>query len=192
MARRFDTIRTDRLLLRRWREADREPYAAMNADPEVMRYFPAVQDRATSDDSIDRMEALFDRQGFGLWVLELAGTGDFLGFTGLNPMPPGVPGAGGMEVGWRLACRAWHHGYATEAATAAVGVAFDGVGLDELWSMTAVLNTPSQAVMRRIGMTQYAHFEHPRIEPGHRLRPHVVFRLPRPQAGDGPAPPRSE
>jgi RimJ/RimL family protein N-acetyltransferase len=87
-----------------------------------------------------------------------------------------------MEVGWRLAPRAWHHGYATEAATAAVDVAFNGVGLDELWSMTAVLNEPSQAVMRRIGMTPYARFEHPRIPPGHRLRPHVAFRMPRPAA----------
>ena len=184
MAGRFDTLRTDRLLMRRWREADRDPHAAMNADPEVMRYFPAVADRAASDASIGRMEALFDRQGFGLWALELAETGEFLGFTGLNPMPYGVPGAGGMEVGWRLARRAWHCGYATEAATAAVGVAFDGAGLDELWSMTAVLNTPSQAVMRRIGMTWYADFEHPRIERGHRLRPHVVFRLQRPRAGE--------
>jgi RimJ/RimL family protein N-acetyltransferase len=177
---RFDSIRTERLLMRRWREADRDPYAAMNADPVVMRYFPAVLDRAASDASIDRMEALFDRQGFGLWALELTETGEFLGFTGLNPMPRGVPGAGGMEVGWRLARHAWHHGYATEAGTAALGVAFHGAGLAEIWSMTAVLNEPSQAVMRRLGMTLHTHFEHPRIEPGHPLRPHVVFRAPRP------------
>src|ERR1700745_1910799 len=146
MARRFDTIRTERLLMRRWREADRDPYAAMNADPEVMRYFPAHlrPDRAGSDAGIDRMETLFDRQGFGLWALELAGTGEFLGFGGLNPLPDSGPGAGGTEVGAGVACRAWHHGYATEAAAAAVGVAFDGVALDELWSLTAVLNTPSQ------------------------------------------------
>ena len=187
MAERFDTIRTERLLMRRWREADREPYASMNADPVVMRYFPGTADRAASDFSIDRMEVLFDQQGFGLWVLELAETGGFLGFTGLNPMPQGVPGAGGMEVGWRLAQHAWHHGYATEAAIAAVGVAFDGIGLDELWSMTAVLNTPSQAVMRRIGMTPHAYFEHPRIERGHRLRPHVAYRMERPLAAGGPA-----
>ena len=179
MGGRFDTVRTERLVMRRWREADREPHAAMNADPEVMRFFPAVQDRAVSDESVDRMEALFELRGFGLWALELAESGEFLGFTGLNPMPEGVPGAGGMEVGWRLARHAWHHGYATEAANAAVDVAFDGVGLDELWSMTAVLNEPSQAVMRRIGMTWHAHFEHPRILPGHRLRPHVAFRLAR-------------
>ena len=174
---RYDLVRTDRLVMRRWLESDRAPCAAMNADPEVMRYFPATLDRAASDAGVDRIEELFGQQGFGLWALEIAETAEFIGFTGLNPMPAGVPGAGGTEVGWRLVRRAWHQGYATEAAAAAVEVAFDGVGLTELWSMTAVLNEPSQAVMRRLGMTLYAHFEHPRIDVGHPLRPHVVYRL---------------
>jgi RimJ/RimL family protein N-acetyltransferase len=186
---RFDSIRTERLLMRRWRDSDRGPFAAMNADPEVMRYFPETLDRAASDAYLDRIEVLFQRQGIGLWALEQAATGRFLGFTGLNPMPPGVPGAGGMEVGWRLAAHAWHQGFATEAASAALDVAFRGAGLAEIWSMTAVLNEPSQAVMRRLGMTLYGHFEHPRVEPGHRLRPHVVYRIARPATGPahGPA-----
>jgi RimJ/RimL family protein N-acetyltransferase len=187
VAPRFDTIRTARLVLRRWRDADRGPFAAMNADPEVMRYFPALLDRAASDASVDRIEGLLDRQGFGLWALEVAGTGEFIGFTGLNPMPAGVPGAGGMEVGWRLARHAWHHGYATEAAAAAVETGFNGAGLDEIWSMTAVVNEPSQAVMRRLGMTPHARFGHPGIEPGHPLRPHIVYRLARPGSPAGPA-----
>jgi RimJ/RimL family protein N-acetyltransferase len=182
---RFDSIRTERLLMRRWRESDRGPFAAMNADPEVMRYFPETLNRAASDAYMDRIEALIQRQGFGLWALELAETGRFLGFTGLNPMPPGVPGAGGMEVGWRLASHAWHQGFATEAATAALDVAFRGAGLAEVWSMTAVLNEPSQAVMRRLGMTLYRHFEHPRIAAGHPVRPHVVYRIARPATGSG-------
>ncbi|MGI8447461.1 MAG: GNAT family N-acetyltransferase [Streptosporangiaceae bacterium] len=191
MPRRFDVIRTERLLMRRWREDDREPFAALNADPEVMRYFPAPLDRAASDAMMDRIEDLFGRQGFGLWALEVAGpelasTGEFIGFTGLNPMPPGVPGAGGMEVGWRLARQAWHHGYATEAAVAAAGVAFGGAGLAEIWSMTAVANEPSQAVMRRLGMSLHAGFDHPAVEAGHPLRPHVAYRLARPSQSDGP------
>ena len=84
--------------MRRWRDRDRAPFAAMNADPEVMRYFPALLDRAGSDAIIDRLESLFDTQGFGLWALEVADSADFIGFTGLNPMPDGVPGAGGMEA----------------------------------------------------------------------------------------------
>lgn len=177
--RRFDTLRTERLVMRRWRETDRNPYAALNADPEVMRYFPATLDRAASDASIDRMEALFRRQGFGLWALEVASTAEFIGFTGLNPMPDGIPGAGGMEIGWRLARHAWHHGYATEAATAGVHLAFSEIGLDQIWSITAVLNEPSRAVMRRLGMTQYGLFEHPALPAGHRLRPHVAYELGR-------------
>lgn len=187
MARRFDMIRTARLVMRRWRDTDREPFAALNADPVVMKYFPAVLDRAASDALADRIEDLFARQGFGLWALEVASTGQFIGFTGLNPMPGGVPGAGGTEVGWRLARSAWHQGYATEAARAAVEVAFGGVGLPEIWSMTAVRNEPSQAVMRRLGMTPFAYFDHPAIEAGHVLRPHVVYRLRRPSAGEAEA-----
>lgn len=180
---RYDRIRTDRLIMRRWQESDQEPFAALNGDAETMRYFPSTMDRAASDALISRIEGLFDQQGFGLWALELAETGEFIGFTGLNPMPDGVPGAGGMEVGWRLARPAWHHGYATEAATAAVGVAFEGVGLAEIWSMTAVLNEPSQAVMRRLGLTQYAFFDHPRVPVGSPVRRHVAYRLARPEAG---------
>ena len=88
--------------MRRWQDSDRAPFAALDGHPETMQYFPETLDRAASDPMIDRIEARFDQQGFGLWALETAETGEFIGFTGLNPMPAGVPGAGGMEVGWRL------------------------------------------------------------------------------------------
>lgn len=107
---RFDSLRTDRLVMRRWQDGDREPFAALNADPHTMRFFPSTLDRAASDAMIDRLEERFEAQGFGLWALETVHTGQFIGFTGLNPMPDDVPGAGGMEVGWRLARAAWHHG----------------------------------------------------------------------------------
>jgi RimJ/RimL family protein N-acetyltransferase len=162
--------------MRRWRESDRAAFAALNADPETMRYFPEVLDRAVSDAFVDRIESRFGELGYGLWALEVRATGEFIGFTGLDPLPDDVPGAGGIEVGWRLARHAWHHGYATEAAKAAVSVAF-GVGLPEVWSMTAVLNEPSQAVMRRLGMTQAATFDHPRIPKDHPLNPHVTYHL---------------
>jgi RimJ/RimL family protein N-acetyltransferase len=174
-SQRFDTIRTERLLMRRWRESDREPFAALNGDAETLKYFPGTLDRAASDAMIDRIEAGFDERGYGLWALEVAGSGQFIGFTGLSPMPDGVPGADGVEVGWRLARPAWHHGYATEAARAALTVAFDGVSLNEVWSMTAVLNEPSQAVMRRLGLTEVARFDHPHIPDGSPLRAHVTY-----------------
>ena len=175
MTLRFDTIRTDRLLMRRWRDTDREPFAAMNADPETMRYFPATLDRAASDAMVDLLEQRFDERGYGLWAMELTATGEFIGFTGLNPMPDDVLGRPGVEVGWRLARHAWHHGYATEAAAAALDVAFSRLGLPEIWSFTSVLNEPSQAVMRRIGLTESFRFEHPRIPRGDPLRPHVMY-----------------
>ena len=135
-------------------------------------------DRAASDAFADLIEERFADQGFGLWALEIAETGQFIGFTGLNPMPDGVPGAGGIEVGWRLARHAWHHGYATEAARAALDVAFNGVGLAEIWSMTAVLNEPSQAVMRRIGLTEYTQVRASAFPAGSPLRPHVAYHWP--------------
>ncbi|MCG2806352.1 GNAT family N-acetyltransferase [Propionicimonas sp.] len=173
-------IQTERLLMRRWRDSDRAPFAALNADPEVMRYFPAPLDRGGSDQLIDRIEDRFDQQGFGLWALEVLESGEFIGFTGLNPMPAGVPGAGDQEVGWRLDRHAWHQGYATEAARAALDVGLDQLGLPVIWSMTAVINLPSQAVMQRLGMVRHGLFDHPKIELGRALRPHVAYRIGQP------------
>lgn len=174
---RFDELVTERLLMRRWRDSDREPFAAMNADPEVMRHFPHLQPREESDASVDRFEQRFVEQGFGLWALELRETGEFLGFTGLNPMPDGIPGEGGMEVGWRLARPAWGNGYATEAGRAALDLAFGPLGFGEIWSITAVTNVPSQAVMRRLGLSEHAFFDHPRVPEGNHSRPHVAYRI---------------
>lgn len=179
--RRFDVVTTDRLVMRRWRQTDREPFAELNGDPETLAFFPATLSRAESDALVDRTEAGFEERGYGLWALEVAGTGEFIGFAGLAPMPADIPGGpGGTEIGWRLARNAWHHGYATEAARAALGVAFDGVGLREIWSYTSLRNAPSQAVMRRIGMTESARFPHPRVPDGHPLKPHVAYHLARP------------
>jgi RimJ/RimL family protein N-acetyltransferase len=170
-------IRTARLLMRRWRQADLEPFAAMNADPEVMRFFPAPLDRVASDATVDRFERQFEQHGWGAWALERLDTGDFIGFTGLHPLPEGVPGAGEPEVGWRLATHAWHQGYATEAALAALQVA-STLEMPTVWSVTAVINEPSQAVMRRIGLVRHGLFEHPRVPEGSPVRPHVAYRTP--------------
>lgn len=175
---RFDELTTPRLRMRRWREADRDPFAALNADPEVMQHFPALLDRAASDAFVDRIEDRFASPGFGLWALERSTDQAFLGFAGLHPMPDGTPGAGGMEVGWRLARTAWGDGYATEAATAALRVAFGPVGLTRVWSMTAVGNARSQAVMRRLGLVEHARFRHPALPIDHPLADHVAFWSP--------------
>jgi RimJ/RimL family protein N-acetyltransferase len=175
---RFDELLTPRLRMRRWQPADRAPFAAMNADPEVMRHFPAVQDRARSDALVDLFEARFETQGYGLWALERRDDHVFLGFTGLNPMPPGTPGAGGMEVGWRLARHAWGAGYATEAGTEALRVGLGPVGLPAVWSITAVSNVRSQAVMRRLGLVEHSRYRHPGLPEDHPLSEHVAYRSP--------------
>ncbi|SDT31628.1 Protein N-acetyltransferase, RimJ/RimL family [Friedmanniella luteola] len=175
---RFDELVTPRLRMRRWREADREPFAAMNADPAVMLHFPAPLDRAASDALVDRIEERFTTQGFGLWALERRDDQAFLGFAGLNPMPDGTPGAGGMEVGWRLARAAWGHGYATEAGAEALRVAFGPVGLTTVWSITAVGNVRSQAVMRRLGLVEHSRYQHPTLPAAHPLADHVAFWSP--------------
>ncbi|MFC0006336.1 GNAT family N-acetyltransferase [Micromonospora siamensis] len=171
--------RTERLVLRRWRPEDRAPFAAMNADPAVMEHFPATMTAAESDALVDRIEAGFDEHGFGLWALEIADTGRFIGFTGLS-----VPGfrahfTPAVEVGWRLCRSSWGHGYASEAAARALRFAFDDAGLAEVVSFTSTTNLRSQAVMRRIGMTHDPadDFDHPRLAEGHPLRRHLLFRV---------------
>lgn len=166
--------------MRCWREDDLEPFAAMNADPDVTRYLPAPLTRKESDTLVEQIEGRLASDGFGLWGLEVAATGEFIGFTGLNPMPPGVPGAGGKEVGWRLKRSAWGHGYATEAGRAALSFAFAQVRLDEVWSLTAAVNEPSVAVMRRLGMTCADTADHPGVPEDSPLRPHVFYRVKAP------------
>ena len=175
-------LETPRLILRRWRSSDREPYAAMNADPEVMRYFPAVLDRERSDLSADRIDAGFDLHGHGRWAMERRDTGEFIGFTGVGPMPEGVPGSDGMEIGWRVAHAHWRQGFALEAATAALDAAFapDAVpALQEVNSITAVINEPSRGVMRRLGMRHVDDFAHPVVPEGSPIRAHVRYVLTR-------------
>jgi RimJ/RimL family protein N-acetyltransferase len=170
---------TERLRLRAWRAPDYEPFAALNADPKVMRYFPSVQGRAESDAFAERIESRMAELGYGLWALEPIATGSFIGFTGLNPMPADVPGAGGIEVGWRLAASAWGHGYATEAGRAALAVAFDQAAYDEVWSITATVNTPSRAVMERLGLRHVATQKHPALDPASPISEHVFYRITR-------------
>lgn len=177
----FDRVETARLVLRRWTDADREPFAAMNADAEVMRYFPAPMSRAESDAFVDRIEAGFDRLGFGLWALERRDDGAFLGFTGLAVVRPDLPFAPATEVGWRLAQSAWGQGFATEAARAALRVGFES-GHAEIVSFTADINAPSRRVMERLGMRRDPadDFDHPALPDGSPLRRHVLYRQARP------------
>ena len=174
-----EPLRTDRLVLRRWRHSDREPFAAMNADPEVMEHFPTTLSRAESDALVDRLDACCGELGYGFWALEVAETGQFIGFTGLSVPRFEAHFTPAVEIGWRLATFAWGHGYASEAARRALRFAFQDLGLPEVVSFTTGTNRRSQAVMKRIGMTNDPadDFDHPWIEEGHPLRRHVLWRM---------------
>lgn len=173
-------LRTERLLLRSWRDDDRAPWAALNADPEVRRWFPDVLDRAAADAELDRHSAALEARGWGLWAVEVVGPDEdrvpFIGFVGLAPAPPSV--LEGVEIGWRLARSAWGRGYAPEAAAVVLDHAFGPLGLDEVVSFTAVGNTKSRRVMEKLGMTRDPadDFDHPNVPEGHPLRRHVLYR----------------
>jgi RimJ/RimL family protein N-acetyltransferase len=164
-------IRTERLLMRRWRDEDRAPFTAMNADPTVMRYYPRTMTREESDAFVDRIEARFDEHGYGLWAVELDGA--FTGYVGLAWHVFEEGGQEELEVGWRLAEEFWGKGIATEAGRAALAI-----GLQHeptVVSVTAEINEPSQRVMQRIGMRRQGRFEHIRVDVGNPLRAHVRY-----------------
>lgn len=164
-------IRTDRLLMRRWRDDDRAPFAAMNADPRVMEHFPGLMTREESDAFVDRIVAHFDRHGYGLWILE-DDTG-FLGYTGLSWATFDAEFNPSLEVGWRLVPSAWGKGYASEAGTEALR---RGLQVEErITSFTAVTNERSWRVMERIGMRRDSEFDHPRVPSASPIRRHVLY-----------------
>ena len=172
-------LRTDRLLLRGWSNADRDVFAELNTDPVVMEHFPSTLTRAESDAFVDRIEAGFEDHGFGLWAVEVTATGQFIGFTGLSvprfrvAWMDGRPQQPVVEVGWRLKRSAWGHGYASEAARAVLDLGFEDLGLREIVSFTTVTNVRSQAVMERIGMTRLTEYRHP--IPGQESLPSVAY-----------------
>ena len=175
-------IKTPRLLLRQWTARDLPAFAAMNADSRVMEYFPKLLSPAESNAMAARIADHFDRHGFGLWAVEVAGVADFVGFVGLNIPSFQAHFTPCVEIGWRLAYEHWGRGYATEAAQAAIDFGFTNPVLNEIVALTAPTNHRSRRVIERLGMTHSPvdDFEHPNLPEGHPLRPHVLYRLPCP------------
>lgn len=178
-------IETERLILRTWQTKDYLPFAQLNADPEVMRYFPEVLTRAESDDIIDECKKRTKNDGFCFMAVELKVTGEFVGMVGLNKprfeFPKHVKiDVPCVEIGWRLAKLHWHKGYATEAARAVLAYGFDTLGLDEIVSFTSVQNIPSIKVMERIDMNNTGQqFLHPNLPKEHELAAHVLYKISR-------------
>jgi RimJ/RimL family protein N-acetyltransferase len=175
----MQVLRTSRLVLRGWRDADRDAMAALNADPEVMRHFPSTLDRQQSDAFVDRHLALLEERGWGLWAVEVPGVAHCIGFVGLSEATFAADFTPALEVGWRLAREHWGRGYAPEGAAAALDFAFDALHNDEIVSFTAVGNDKSRRVMEKLGFSRDPadDFDHPNVPEGDPLRRHVVYRL---------------
>jgi len=181
VAQTVDLIEFDtrRLRLRQWRAADRSPFAALNADPLVMAFFPAPLTRAESDAMADRCESHLAERGWGFWAVETLGQApEFIGFVGLNTPSAALPFSPCVEVGWRLAVPFWGKGFALEAARGALQVGFATLGLADIVSFTTVGNRRSRALMERLQMQEAPHtFEHPAVPAASGLREHCLYRL---------------
>lgn len=171
---------TRRLRLVPWHPDHLAPFAALNADPEVMRHFPSTQTVEQTQASIDLWMGQFAQQGWSNWAVELKATGEFIGFIGLSVPRRVLPCSPCVEIGWRLARAHWGQGLASEGARACLQVGFEQLGLPEVVSFTALGNTRSRAVMERIGMRNTRQdFEHPGVPEGHPLRMHCLYRITR-------------
>lgn len=179
-------LTTPRLRLRPWRPEDLPQFAAMNADPRVMEYFPRVLTSEESERQAAAIAEHVEKHGFGFWAVEVIGVADFAGFVGISTPTFEAHFTPCVEIGWRLAFEHWGHGYATEAARAALDCGFRRFGLEEIVAFTVPANRRSIRVMERLGMTRSPaeDFDHPRLPAGHPLRPHILYRLkPVPHSG---------
>ncbi len=169
------TLETPRLLLRQWKESDREIFAALSAHPVVMEHFPSLLTREQSDAFVDKAQKGINEKGWGIWAVELKATGEYIGMVGLQPVADFLPFAPAVEVLWRLHYPFWGQGYATEAAKAAILFAFDTLGEDHVVAITALNNTRSEAVMKRLGMEYHGIFDHPLLPDNHPSKPHHLY-----------------
>lgn len=171
---------TDRLKLRQWRDSDLPVFAQLNADPEVMKYFPALLSEEESNSLAREIKSRISKNGWGFWALEKLDTGEFIGFTGLNEPSYEIPVTPCIEIGWRLARQHWGQGYATEAAKACLAITFNTLHLTEVYSFTSLPNLKSRTVMERIGMINTnRNFEHPMVPLENPLREHCLYVITR-------------
>lgn len=177
-------METERLILRQWKDDDLRPYAQLNADPKVMKYFPAVLSKQESDVQAGFFRQFISEKGWGFWAVELKETGQFIGFVGLlsNDESSGLPNTPSIEIGWRLSSEFWGFGYATEAAQKALEFAFKTLLAPSIYSFTALQNEASQRVMQKLGMENTNQdFNHPKLPTGHWLERHCLFNITKQQ-----------
>lgn len=171
-------LKTERLLLRQWKEEDYKPFAKLNADPDVMEYYPSTLSETKSNAMADWIKTLIKENSWGFWATELIETKQFIGFVGLNNPAYDLPVTPCIEIGWRLAKEYWGKGYATEAGRAVLTFTFEGLGLKDVYSFTSIDNQKSVAVMERLGLKNMNNnFEHPILPEGDPLSEHVLYKI---------------
>ncbi|MCK6263735.1 GNAT family N-acetyltransferase [Vibrio sp. ZSDE26] len=183
-------METERLILRQWGEEDFAPYAALNADPTVMRYFPSTLTKQESDEQAMQIHGLIADRGWGFWAVELKSTGEFIGFVGLHSQDEnsGIPNAPFVEIGWRIASQHWGKGYAPEAAKKALEFGFEHLNAPAIYAFTTLTNDPSQIVMRKVGLSNVdQNFLHPKLPQGHELQQHCLYKITKDQWLAGPS-----
>lgn len=171
-------IKTKRLILRPWKKEDFALFAEMNKDPRVREYFPTLLTREESDEQAAKFQKHIQETGWGIWAAEVPGIADFIGFIGIQPVKF-APFTSSVEIGWRLAHQFWGRGYAPEGAEAALEFGFERLNLPEIIAFTPTQNVRSMKVMEKIGMKRdnQLDFDHPAVEAGHPLKPHVLYRI---------------
>ncbi len=179
MGRKLKPVQTQRLILRQWRDDDLKGFIELCGDTEVMRFFPTTLTAEQSAKALQQCRAHIDRQGYGPWAVERRDTDEFIGMVGLFDIESGFDFAPCVEVLWRLQRSTWGRGYATEAAKAAISFGFEQAGLNRIIAMTAVVNTPSEAVMRKLSMQKVGQFQHPKLGADHSLSEHVLYQIER-------------
>ena len=170
---------TEHLYLRQWKQSDREPFAKINADPQVMEFFPSILTRVESDALADCFQLEMEKQGWGLWAVESKATKKFIGFVGLKNLSDDFPFSPGVEIAWRLAFSEWGKGLAFEAANEILRIGFHTLGLKEIFSFTTQANLRSKTLMERLGMKEFGTFDHPKLKDEHPLKRHSLYRLAR-------------
>jgi [ribosomal protein S5]-alanine N-acetyltransferase len=170
-------LSTERLGLRRWIDSDITPFAEMNADADVMEYFPKTLTYSETLEMVQRINLHFDKNNFGLFAVEDKITKEFIGFTGFSIPTFDSFFTPCVEIGWRYKKEKWGHGYATESAKACLKYGFDTLNFSKIVSFTSSANRKSINVMEKIGMAYEADFDHPRIEKNSILCRHVLYQI---------------
>jgi RimJ/RimL family protein N-acetyltransferase len=178
----MNTIETERLLLRAWKDEDLLPFFQMNQDPKVMEYFPSLWSMEMVSSFVNNMKIQLAEKSYTLWAVEEKSSGQFIGFIGLNCPAWEASFTPCVEIGWRLAAAFWGKGYATEGAKAALDYAFKRLQLQEVVAFTVPDNIRSRRVMEKIGMIHDVDgdFMHPKVDPLHPFARHVFYSIKNP------------